>query len=212
MPWEEANGLLPGRPPGRGIPCEDANGLLPGRAPPGRGPGRLAPGLGAPPGLGAGAASALGLAAGLGAPGFGAFERAPGLGAAPGFAAGASVLAFGFGAGLSASAFGAGFGSALALGSAAFFGAGLRGAGFLAAAFDSDASSPFFFPAFGNAARTRRATGASIVEDALVTNSPMSLSFARTSLLGIPSSLASSWTRSLATILLSRPRRAGAVH
>jgi hypothetical protein len=45
-------------------------------------------------------------------------------------------------------------------------------------------------------------TGGSIVDDADLTNSPISLSLARTTLLSTPSSLASSWTRTLATLLL----------
>ena len=56
-----------------------------------------------------------------------------------------------------------------------------------------------------NDSRSRRATGASTVEDADLTNSPCSLSRARTSLLVTPSSLANSCTRALpATSLLSR--------
>jgi hypothetical protein len=49
----------------------------------------------------------------------------------------------------------------------------------------------------GNASRNRRATGASTVEDADFTNSPISLSLASTSLLVTPSSFASSCTRAL---------------
>lgn len=61
----------------------------------------------------------------------------------------------------------------------------------------------------GYASRNRRATGASTVDDADFTNSPSSLSFARTSLLVTPSSLASSCTRALpATALLVRVRPA----
>lgn len=48
----------------------------------------------------------------------------------------------------------------------------------------------------------RRTTGGSTVEEADLTNSPMSLSAASTSLLGTPKSLASSWTRTFATVLL----------
>jgi hypothetical protein len=64
------------------------------------------------------------------------------------------------------------------------------GAAFLAGAVGAAAAT-------GNASRRRRATGASTVDDALFTNSPSSLSFARTSLLGTPSSFASSCTRAL---------------
>jgi hypothetical protein len=52
-------------------------------------------------------------------------------------------------------------------------------------------------PLPGYASRSRRATGASTVDDADLTNSPCSLSLARTSLLVTPSSLASSCTRAL---------------
>ena len=48
-----------------------------------------------------------------------------------------------------------------------------------------------------NASRNRRATGASTVDDADLTNSPCSFSRARTSLLVTPSSLANSCTRAL---------------
>lgn len=59
----------------------------------------------------------------------------------------------------------------------------------------------------GNDSRSRRATGASTVEDADFTNSPSSLSLARTVLLSVPSSFASSWTRALPAtgLLISRP-------
>jgi hypothetical protein len=59
-----------------------------------------------------------------------------------------------------------------------------------------------FFVA-GNASRSLRTTGASMVEDGDLTNSPMSVSFAMISLLVLPSSFASSCTRALpATALL----------
>jgi len=55
----------------------------------------------------------------------------------------------------------------------------------------------------GNASRNLRTTGASMVEDGDLTNSPMSVSFAMISLLVLPSSFASSCTRALpATALL----------
>src|SRR4029079_7699600 len=55
-----------------------------------------------------------------------------------------------------------------------------------------------------NDSRSRRATGASTVEDADFTNSPCSLSVASSSLLVTPSSLANSCTRALpATALLT---------
>ena len=55
----------------------------------------------------------------------------------------------------------------------------------------------------GMASRSRRATGASTVEEADFTNSPRSCSLASTSLLVTPSSFASSWTRTFDTTLLS---------
>ena len=55
----------------------------------------------------------------------------------------------------------------------------------------------------GNASRSLRTTGASMVEDGDLTNSPIWLSFAMISLLVLPSSFASSCTRALpATALL----------
>lgn len=51
--------------------------------------------------------------------------------------------------------------------------------------------------------RKRRATGGSTVEDADLANSPMSFNLSRTSLLSRPSSLASSYTRTFDTSLLS---------
>lgn len=54
-----------------------------------------------------------------------------------------------------------------------------------------------------------RTTGASIVEDAERTNSPSSWSLAMTTLLSTPNSLASSYTRTLATSLLLGPGASG---
>jgi hypothetical protein len=57
---------------------------------------------------------------------------------------------------------------------------------------------------------SRRSTGASTVEDADLTNSPMSFRVARTILLSTPSSFASSCTRTFATALpLVRARSGG---
>lgn len=87
--------------------------------------------------------------------------------------------------------------------------AGAAGAGtaFFAAAF---VAAPF--PALGNCSLSLRATGASTVELALLTNSPISLSFASTSLLFTPSSFASSCTRALPAtgLLVSKPQRVSA--
>ena len=63
-----------------------------------------------------------------------------------------------------------------------------------------------------NDSRSRRATGASTVEDADFTNSPCSLSVASSSLLVTPSSLANSCTRALpATALLTERSSSAAV-
>jgi hypothetical protein len=65
-----------------------------------------------------------------------------------------------------------------------------------AAGADAGAGAPLPFDA-SRAPRSRRATGASTVLEADLTNSPISLSLARTVLLSTPSSLASSCTRAL---------------
>jgi hypothetical protein len=57
--------------------------------------------------------------------------------------------------------------------------------------------------------RSRRATGASMVLDADLTNSPISLSLASTTLLSTPSSFASSCTRALPATALLTPRPHG---
>src|SRR4029077_15531962 len=93
---------------------------------------------------------------------------------------------------------GAAGGAGAGLGAGAF-----SGAAFVAAAAATLAGEPLpavlTFSAAGfappNDSRSRRATGASTVEDADLTNSPCSLSRARTSLLVTPSSLATSLTR-----------------
>ena len=76
---------------------------------------------------------------------------------------------------------------------AAALGASMLGAGADAAAAFS--CSPYCF-------LKRISTGGSTVDDADLTNSPISLSFSRTNLLSTPNSRASSWTRVLATLLL----------
>jgi hypothetical protein len=58
------------------------------------------------------------------------------------------------------------------------------------------------FSAAPTSLRKRISAGSSTVELADLTNSPISLNFSRTNLLSTPNSLASSWTRVLATILL----------
>ena len=167
-------------PSGRGrctpIPWREAKGLLPGRGapvrrappgsppvPPGRGPGR---GRGtAGDGVGVGAAAALGAA--LAAVGAGRSETGS-AGAASGCGGADST----FGA--------AGAGAAALLGAAGRCGAGLASAA-AGAAFPAEAFSRSFLT-----------TGASIVEEAERTNSPMSLRVCKSSLLSSPSSFASS--------------------
>jgi hypothetical protein len=215
----------PGAPPGRGPdercgaePAPTPNGLLPTRG--ARGPGLGDWGRGgttAPPDwppacgpacgscccCGAGAAAA---AAGCAAAGCGAASVS--TLAAAGFGAGAGAGALGCsGAGWTTAGFGAGLGPAWGVacaGAGAASGCG-RAAGFGRGPF----LAPLLAPLLGYASRNLRATGASTVEDADFTNSPCSLSFARTSLLVTPSSFASSCTRALpATALLVRVRPA----
>lgn len=83
---------------------------------------------------------------------------------------------------------------------AAGLGAALRGAGLPA---DLPLPPPW------KASVSLRTTGASIVEDAERTNSPSSWSLAMTALLSTPNSLASSYTRTLATSLLLGPGVSG---
>jgi hypothetical protein len=173
--------------------------MLPGEAPPGRGaPGRGAGGRGI--GRSTGCAEEKGLlpTRGVRAAGFGAAGRGPGVG--PG-RAGASVEpacgCSGAGAG------GAGGSGTVAAGAAGLGAAGFVGAGAapLTEALAPPAPLPAAFSGAGlpppNDSRSRRATGASTVDDADLTNSPCSLSRASTSLLVTPSSLANSCTRAL---------------
>lgn len=203
---------MPGEaPPGRGAP---------GRGPPGPGPGRGPPGPAAGRGAGrsAGACEENGLlptrgarGAGLG-PGVGP-GRGPGVwvpadaagaaGAGPGvagLAAGAAGAAGAWAAGAAAAGAGgagAGAGGACGAGLGPGLGPPPDGAAGLPAAFGAGASvAAADFPP-PNDSRSRRATGASTVDDADLTNSPWALSRARTSLLVTPSSLANSCTRAL---------------
>jgi hypothetical protein len=79
----------------------------------------------------------------------------------------------------------------LSIGSTLFSGAAFFDAAFLAGAFLAGAFLGVAATA-GNFSRNFRTTGASTVEDAERTNSPISWSFARTSLLSIPTSFANS--------------------
>lgn len=168
--------------------------MLPGRGPDGRCIPELPPELNGllpgrgPAGRGAGRALAAGFAAGEAeAAGASAGGCAAGAGAGAGAAAG-----LGAGAGVGAWAV-AGVGAGVGLGAAFFAGA------FLAAGAGAE-------PASGKASRNLRATGGSIVDDADLTNSPISCNFANAVLESIPSSLATSYTRALATSLRPGPR------
>lgn len=162
---------------------EDRKGLLPGRGRPGArlsagGPGR-GPGRGA--GCGRSGACWPPVASGGSAGGSGAWgSSATGVGTGASATTGCSSTRSTTGG--SGSATGSGVG-----------GAGF-GAVFLAATFF--AGLVLFFaapsPGAGIASRTRRTTGASIVDDAERTNSPISCSLASTVLLETPSSFASS--------------------
>ena len=194
-------GDTPGRvPPGRGAPgrgacgrgigrstgCAEENGLLPTRgvraAGLGAGPGRGLPvGPGGATGLGAGA-----LAAGAAGAAAAAGRWGSGIGAA-----GAAGGATGAAGGAAGAAGGAAAAVAAAFAVVAF--AGAPAADFLTTA-PLPACAVLPPP---NASRSRRATGASTVDDADLTNSPCSLSRARTSLLVTPSSFANSCTRAL---------------
>ena len=216
-------------PPGRGAPGAgrgagrstgaEEYGLLPTR-------GALGPGLGpGPAGFGAAGAEAASLVAAdaagacstgaAGAAGSGVGAAGAGAGAAAGVAGAAGAASTGAcAAGASGSA-----------GRGAGLGPGRGPPGFAAPGFAvllaarSAAARPFGAAAAGADAsvfsdgkdsRSRRATGASTVDDADLTNSPCSLSRASSSLLVTPSSFANSCTRALpATALLTeRPSEA----
>ena len=193
-------------PPGRG-------GMLPGVAPAGRGPpgrGGIPPGAGRAPGWAPGAGRGIARSTagaeengllptrgGRGPAGLGAAGPGRGPGSATGLA-GADATSMG--AGGAASSTGAGGGGAVGFATAGAAGAAAAwaGAAFFAGAFAGALAEPFstgFAPP--NASRSRRATGASTVDDADLTNSPCSLSRASTSLLVTPSSFANSCTRAL---------------
>ncbi|SER14688.1 hypothetical protein SAMN04488000_106266 [Lentzea albida] len=185
--WGAAGCCGAGRGPGRGPPP----GLAPGAGAAFGAAGADAAGAGAAAGAwdctgaGAGAAGAGVCAAEAAGAGFGAGGRGA-AGRGPGMPLGA--------AGLSA----AGFDSAGAAGAAAAAGAGALG-------FGADGLGAGFEDLASYASRSRRATGASTVDDADFTYSPCSASLLRTSLLVTPSSFASSCTRALpATALLGR--------
>lgn len=216
MPVEppEVKGLLPGRGPAGRAPGREPPWPWPGRgarsgrppsrcpAGPGRAPGRgpgVAPGRGAD-GVEGCAGGAENSAAGTGVTGAGlAGAAGPGLG--PGRGPGAGAAAAGLGVGEAAAGLGAGAAGrgAPGVGAPGFGAAALRGAAGLAA------DLPALPPGPCSASVSLRTTGASIVEDAERTNSPSSWSLAMTTLLSTPNSLASSYTRTLATSLLLGP-------
>lgn len=203
----EEKGLLPTRGArGAGFGAPDAGpGRGPGVAPGvGRGPG-VAPGAGAAGALGAAAAGALGAAGGCGAAGLGAEGRAGVTGAASAAGAWGSTTGAAGAAGLA----GDGLAAAAGLGAGA---PGLGAAGAAALPCGRGLSSGFLPPALlPNDSRNRRATGASTVEDADLTNSPCSLSLAKSSLLVTPSSFANSCTRALPAATTSPRLEATAV-
>lgn len=191
--------MLPGRgppperePPERGMPWEGANGLLPGRGPEGRGAEGRGPGR--PPVSAAGFCSVADSVTGVGS-GADSVTGAADAAARPGAVGRADVFA-GFSgvtedlgaalAGVSCAAAAGTFGSAAA--AAAFFAAG-PGAGFFAAGAGASTGSA---EAAGWVSRSLRTTGGSIVDDAERTNSPSSFSVVIRVLLSTPSSLASS--------------------
>lgn len=190
VPGRGAPGRGTGRGIGRSTGCCVENGLLPTR-------GVRGAGLGAGPGRGPGV--------GPGRDGAGAGADAAGWAGAAG--AGADAAGWAGAAGCA----GAGGCGAAGLGAAGFAGAGGAGVGAAAAAAVAGVAEvagaagaagvplPALFAGAGlsNFSRNRRATGASTVDEADLTNSPCSLSVARSSLLVTPSSFANSCTRAL---------------
>jgi hypothetical protein len=144
------------------------------------------------------------------APGLAPVDGAAGAAGAAGALAAGVLAAGAAGAAAGAGAAGAAGAGACTLGAGALGAAGpgagvegrdsAAGAGALGAA----AGAVALAAASGKALRSLRTTGASIVEEAERTNSPSSCSFVTASLEVIPSSFASSCTRTLATFLLSR--------
>jgi len=161
--------------------------MLPGVAPGRAAPGRTAPGRGAG-GRGMGRSTGWADENGL-LPTRGA--RAAGLGTGPGRGPGRICGGEAAGAGPA--------GGSGAVGGSAPAGLLICGAGAVGAPLPAALSATFSAAGLPppNDSRSRRATGASTVEDADLTNSPCSLSRARTSLLVTPSSLANSCTRAL---------------
>ena len=189
-----------GRAGGRGTAPPVENGLLPGRGGRGTAPPVVPEENGLLPGRAAGfGVSVVGVAGVAGVAGF------------AGVAAALSSGICGVGATTSAAARDALRASRSTPSSAAnsAASAGSTSALFLAALFFAAAFLTGFFSstgfASGYSAINLRTTGASTVDDAERTNSPISWSFARTSLLSMPSCFANSCTRTFDTFLLSWP-------
>ena len=202
-----------GRAGGAARPMPDPEkGLLPGRGP-GAGAGRPMPGLpyGLLPGRGPGAgravvasASVSGVAAvaagaSTGAAGAACAAGASGAGGATGAgAAGAAGFAGPFGVGPAGAAGDAASGAAGAAAAGTSWGAAGVAAAFLVALAGLGSAGL----AAGKASRSFLSTGASIVDAADFTYSPLAFNHATASLLGIPNSLASVLTRTFDTSLL----------
>ena len=223
---------MPG--PGRGPPGPAAaagrgaagRGGIPGTGPPaGRGIAAGEPGRGGIPGTGPGADAGRGAAGRGGMPGVpsdGEVKgllpgRGPGAGRPPGAvgaagAAGAAAAGAATGPGRTGSVAddGPGLGTpgpvAVGLGEPVLGAPGLGTLAPEAAGLGVAGAAAGAAGAAGKASRTLRATGASMVEEALLTNSPLSFNQDRRDLLSRPSSFASSWTRALpGTVLLRGP-------
>jgi hypothetical protein len=188
MPWLLANGLLPGRAaPGRGIPAPGLTGSV-----------------GVPSGLAAGASAAGALSAAAAFSAAWAWRSATVSGAAGAGAAGVAGTS-----GTTVVSTGSatrGPGRAPGLARVGRDAPGFTGVGAADAACtpvpDGVAAGA---PSAWRAARRRRATGGSMLEDGPLTNSPISFNFARATLLSTLNSLAISCTRGFAaTILLFR--------
>jgi hypothetical protein len=190
----------PGRAAGRGIepPSLLVKGLLPGRGAAGRGGAGsllvngLLPGRGPAGRWGASGARAAAGAAG----GSGASTGSTGCSGPDGATAGAT-------AGVTAGAAGASTTGGTSAVAAAVFFAGAFLVVFFAVFLAAAPSLPSPADWAGKTSFNLRTTGGSTVDDADLTNSPMSWSLARTTLLSTPSSFASSYTRTFATALLS---------
>src|SRR5262245_29552816 len=160
--------------PGRCMPWVDEKGLLPGRTPPGRGDGRALPGVARGVGRGVGVGAGVGAASTGGATGSASTCSAT---------VGSSATCAGFSSAFLAGAFLA----------ADFFAGAFLAADFLApSVLAPSAFAPSALTWSANLASSLRTTGASTVEEADRTNSPMSLRVDKTVLLGTPNFFASS--------------------